>query len=110
MLRSVAAAVAVLTVTTVPLWSGFSAAKAQSIDVGRELLATNCSGCHATEASGESPHAGAPPFRDLHLRYDVEELEEALVEGITAHPDMPVFTFEPDQAASIIAYLKSLSS
>ncbi|MCY1383033.1 hypothetical protein D9M69_711170 [compost metagenome] len=50
-----------------------------------------------------------PRFRDLHLRYDVEFLSEELVEGIvTAHPEMPQFEFVPEQAAAIVAYLKSL--
>ena len=76
---------------------------------GHALVTMYCTDCHATEAEGESPFAPAPRFRDLHLRYDVEALSEALVEGIvTAHPEMPQFEFDPDQAAAIVAYLKSL--
>ena len=76
---------------------------------GLEIIATYCADCHAIGATGDSPFPPAPPFRELHLRYDVEFLGEALVEGIvTGHPDMPEFEFDPDQAAAIIAYLKSL--
>jgi mono/diheme cytochrome c family protein len=76
---------------------------------GRALVTMYCSDCHATEKTGESPFPTAPRFRDLHLRYDVEFLSEALVEGIvTAHPEMPQFEFDPDQAAAIVAYLKWL--
>lgn len=75
---------------------------------GHQLVQTYCSDCHATERTGESPHATAPRFRDLHLRYDVDQLGEALVEGIVTHPEMPEFEFDPAQAESIIAYLKSL--
>ncbi len=59
--------------------------------------------------TGDSPLAQAPHFRDLYLRYDVQDLSEALVEGIvTAHPEMPQFEFDPDQAAAIVAYLETL--
>jgi cytochrome c len=79
------------------------------IEDGRALVTMYCTDCHATGATGESPLAIAPRFRDLHLRYDVEFLTEALVEGIvTAHPEMPQFEFDPDQAAAIVAYLKTL--
>lgn len=58
---------------------------------------------------GQSPLREAPPFRDLHRRYPVEDLGEALAEGIrTGHPAMPEFRFDPDQAQDLIAYLKSL--
>ena len=34
---------------------------------------------------------------------------EALAEGIrTGHPSMPEFRFDPDEAAALIAYLKTL--
>jgi cytochrome c len=51
----------------------------------------------------------APPFRTLHLRYPVEDLQEPLAEGIvTGHPTMPEFRFDPGQVGDVIAYLKSL--
>ena len=85
------------------------AALAQDTELGHTLVTDNCAGCHAVEATGDSPLAQAPAFRDLHERYDVEFLTEALVEGIvTAHEGMPEFTFSPDEAASIVAYLKTL--
>lgn len=84
-------------------------AEDDAIATGHRLVAELCSGCHAVEATGESPLPEAPRFRDLHERYDVEMLSEALVEGIvTAHPEMPQFSFEPQQAEAIVAYLKSL--
>jgi mono/diheme cytochrome c family protein len=56
-----------------------------------------------------SPLRIAPPFRELHKRYPVESLEEALAEGIrTGHPSMPEFRLDPDQIGDVIAYLKSL--
>ena len=60
--------------------------------------------------SGESPLAKAPPFRALHERYPVENLSEALAEGIrTGHPEMPQFdALDTEQIDELIAYLKSL--
>lgn len=76
---------------------------------GLALVTMYCTDCHAIGKTGDSPLPIAPRFRELHLRYDVEFLSEALVEGIvTAHPEMPQFEFDPDQAAAIVAYLKSL--
>src|SRR5215204_79298 len=41
---------------------------------------------------GDSPMTKAPPFRDLHKQYPVENLQEALGEGIaTGHATMPEF-------------------
>ncbi|MEO6013676.1 MAG: cytochrome c [Devosia sp.] len=79
------------------------------VEAGHALVTTYCTDCHATERTGDSPFPTAPRFRELYLRYDVDFLLEALVEGIvTAHPEMPQFEFDPDQANAIVAYLKSL--
>lgn len=76
---------------------------------GRVLANTYCAECHSILKVGPSPLSIAPPFRILHTYYPVEDLEEALVEGIvTGHPSMPEFSFDPDQASNLIAYLKSL--
>jgi mono/diheme cytochrome c family protein len=80
------------------------------IAVGRVLIETYCSGCHSIETIGDSPYEGAPPFRSLHDRYDLDWLEEGLVEGlVSGHPDMPEFEFDPLQAEAIVSYLKALT-
>ncbi|TIT89704.1 MAG: cytochrome c [Mesorhizobium sp.] len=77
---------------------------------GRKLVKANCARCHATGLTGKSTHPDAPPFRRLHLRYPIEDLEEALAEGIsTGHPDMPEFVASPQQIGAIVAYIRSLS-
>ncbi len=49
------------------------------------------------------------PFRDLHKKYPVESLQEALTEGIvTGHPSMPEYRFDAGQTADFIAFLNSL--
>lgn len=86
------------------------AASAQDADAGRAIAEERCARCHAIDKTGQSPHAEAPAFRDLQLRYPVENLEEALAEGIlTGHAEMPEFVLEPEQIGDFIAYLKSLN-
>ena len=76
---------------------------------GRRIALTNCARCHSIDKVTPSPLSLAPPFRTLHKRYPVEDLEEPLAEGIvTGHPTMPEFRFEPDQIADFIAFLKTL--
>ncbi len=84
---------------------GVTAASDQATDErkGRTIVQMNCATCHAIGRQGESPMAKAPPFRDLHKRYPVENLQEALGEGIsTGHATMPEFKFEPKQVDEII--------
>ena len=77
---------------------------------GRRLVELNCARCHAVTESDRSTHPDAPPFRTLARRYPIDDLAEALAEGIsTGHPDMPEFTASPDQIDAIIAYIKSIS-
>ena len=79
------------------------------VERGRILAEQICSRCHATGLLGESSHADAPRFRDLNRRYPVNDLEEALGEGIvTGHPDMPEISFGPDDAAALIDYMISV--
>jgi len=66
----------------------------------------HCAQCHAIEAVGESPLTIAPPFRTLHLKYPVQDLQRPLAEGI--HPKMPVFQLTQAQITDLMAYLKAL--
>ncbi len=80
-----------------------------AVSQGRRIAETNCGACHSVGRFGDSPMAIAPPFRTLHTKYPVEDLEESLAEGImTGHPTMPQFRFDADQIRDFIAYLKSL--
>lgn len=76
---------------------------------GLTFAQTNCAACHAIGKYGKSPLSEAPPFRTLHERYPVEDLEEPLAEGImTGHPSMPQWQLDPGQISDLIAYLKTL--
>ena len=77
---------------------------------GHAILAEKCARCHAIEKTGDSPLAQAPAFRDLHKKYPVANIAEALAEGIvTGHPDMPSTPFVQDDIDAIIAYIEALS-
>jgi mono/diheme cytochrome c family protein len=88
-----------------PAWAG----DGSRIAYGKRLVEANCARCHAVGRTGASTHPDAPPFRSLERRYPIEDLQEALAEGIsTGHPDMPEFVAAPDQIDAIIAYIGSL--
>ena len=77
---------------------------------GRAILEANCARCHATDRSGDSPLAKAPPFRQLGRRYPIDSLAESLAEGIvTGHSDMPQFAFEPAEINAILAHLRAIA-
>ena len=105
-------ALALLLTGTQALAGAAAAAGARgSVAAGRSLVQTHCGRCHAVGREGQSPVAAAPLFRELHQRYEVEDLAEALAEGIlTGHPAMPEFRFEPTQINDIILYLKSIQT
>ncbi len=85
-------------------------AAATPLERGRAIAQKNCARCHATGSTGESPLQPAPPFRVLPQRYPVENLAEALAEGIvTGHPAMPEFKFTPDEIDALLTYLDSLA-
>jgi cytochrome c len=76
---------------------------------GHTFVRANCAKCHAVEQFGESPLPIAPPFRSLHLKYPIDDLGEALAEGITTgHPTMPEFQLDPGQISDVLSYLKTL--
>lgn len=76
---------------------------------GHTFAKANCGRCHAIDRISDSPLKIAPPLRSLHRRYPVEQLGEALAEGITTgHADMPVFELSPDQIHDLLSYLKTL--
>ena len=78
---------------------------------GKAYAQAHCARCHAIGATGDSPHPQAPPFREVVKRYPVEDLEESLAEGIVSgHPDMPEFTFKPEEIGAIISYLNDLKA
>ncbi len=76
---------------------------------GHALAERMCAPCHAIDKSGSSPHAGAPPFRELSRRVDLDRFSNRLREGLmSGHPDMPTFRFSREDAGALVAYLRSI--
>jgi mono/diheme cytochrome c family protein len=78
---------------------------------GRALAERMCSQCHAIGKSGESPHVGAPAFRALDRRVDLDSFMERLREGLmVGHPDMPTFRFTREDSRAFLLYLRSIQA
>ena len=78
---------------------------------GEALVKDMCAGCHAIGRTGQSPHLGAPAFRTLDSRVDLDRFSERLRQGLMSdHPDMPTFRFTREDARAFIAYLRSIQT
>jgi len=78
---------------------------------GRVLAERMCSGCHAVGSRGKSPHVGAPAFRALDRRVELDSFTDRLREGLMSdHPDMPTFRFTREDARALVLYLRSIQS
>jgi len=78
---------------------------------GAVLVQRYCASCHAVGPGGASPNSAAPAFRELHRRYSINSLSEALAEGmLVGHPAMPEFEFQPNDIKAIVGYLKSIQT
>ncbi len=87
-----------------------AAAQSSPTARGEAIAQRLCARCHAVKREGASPMGLAPPFRELPKRYPVENLAEALAEGIvTGHPAMPQFTFTPREIGALLTYIDSLT-
>jgi cytochrome c len=95
---------------SVLLPSFISPAHSQDVEQGRAFAEKNCARCHSITPTGTSAHPSAPPFRDVAAKGRLDDLQEALAEGITVgHADMPEFELTPEQITSLLAYLKQLA-
>lgn len=78
---------------------------------GRALAEGMCAECHAVGEGGQSPHAGAPAFRALDRRLNLDTFMDRLREGLTVgHPDMPMFRFTREDARAFVLYLRSIQA
>ena len=83
---------------------------APDIEASQSLAEVLCARCHATGVIGKSPLDPAPPFRTLSSRWPLDNLEEALAEGIVVgHKGMPAFVLTPEQISDFIGYLRTLN-
>lgn len=107
--------IARLCVLAMLLMSGWSAGFAEEGVPGKlerhgQVLAERmCARCHAVGRTGSSPHDGAPPFRALDRRVDLDTFANRLRDGLfSGHPDMPTFRFTREDACALTAYLRSV--
>jgi mono/diheme cytochrome c family protein len=78
---------------------------------GQALAERMCSACHAVGRRGDSPHVGAPPFRALDRRVELDTFTDRLREGLTSgHPDMPTFRFTREDARALLLYLRTIQA
>jgi mono/diheme cytochrome c family protein len=74
---------------------------------GRTLAQDLCAQCHAIGKNGNSPHVGAPAFRELDRRLELDSFVSRLREGLASgHADMPMFRFSRTDAQALVAYLR----
>ncbi len=107
---------AALAITTCLLFAAGAAAAKEPVDAqllkrGRAIAQANCGRCHAVGARGVSANPKSPPFRDLARKYPLNNLEEALAEGIVVGHEgveMPQFRLNSAQIEALLAYLGSI--
>ena len=87
-----------------------AAQDAPSLSAGHRIAAAQCGRCHAIDSQGDSLNPRSPRFRDLAAKYDLDQLREALKEGmIVGHPAlMPKIELSATQIDDLIGYMKSL--
>ncbi|WP_412558558.1 c-type cytochrome [Thalassospira sp. MIT1370] len=82
---------------------------------GQSIAEQTCLRCHTKFDGDQAPDpavADAPSLASFGLRWPLENLEEALAEGITVSHDnmtMPEFTLTPESIADLLVYMESLS-
>ena len=73
------------------------------------MASIGCASCHAIDATGDSPLAIAPPFREIVKRRGSDDLAAAFEQGlVTTHPAMPPYVFGASQIHDLTAYLDTL--
>lgn len=78
---------------------------------GEAIARINCGGCHAIGVRGASPNPKSPPFRTLSRKYPLDNLEEALAEGIVVGHEgveMPAFQLSAARIEALLAYLRTV--
>ena len=92
---------------------GEAVAKDQSkLVLGESIARSKCSFCHAIGKSDPSPSRtnANTSFRDLHLRFPIAMLSDAVKTGnIAGHDEMPSFKLSPAEVSALLLYIDSFS-
>ena len=76
---------------------------------GRILAVRLCAQCHAIGKTDASHRTGAPPFRRLEQRVNLDTFASRLRQGLmSGHQDMPEFRFSREDARALVAYLRTI--
>ena len=81
------------------------------IEVGREIARENCARCHAIEGDRPGDDEQAPAFATFSRQWPIDNLAEALAEGIVVGHNverMPEFTLDPVDIEALLAYITSV--
>jgi mono/diheme cytochrome c family protein len=91
------------------LWLGGFAHAQDPVRQGRLILKDFCADCHSIGKRGDSPQAGATPFRMLGRSFVLDQFARELERGLLAgHPNMPEFKLSSDDARAVSAYLRTI--
>lgn len=83
---------------------------AESARIGKRVAQTHCGGCHAIEATGQSPNPKAPPFPLIAERYPNGNPAPVLIDGtVVRHPGMPEFNLLENETDGLVAYIRRIS-
>lgn len=100
---------AALMLLALPFPASQASDRSTFLDRGRAIATQNCSGCHAIGRKGASPNRESPPFHTFGARFNIDDLDEAFVEGLTSnHKGMPDFQFSARDTIAMLAYIKSV--
>jgi mono/diheme cytochrome c family protein len=76
---------------------------------GQTLATRLCARCHSIGKHDPSQRAGAPAFRHLEQRVNLDTFGSRLRQGVmSGHHDMPEFRFSREDARALVAYLRSI--
>ncbi|MHB9879880.1 c-type cytochrome [Pacificimonas sp. ICDLI1SI03] len=85
-------------------------AESESIARGKVFAEANCTSCHAL-TDDKPQRADVPSLARAADRFPAAMLAESLEAGIqVGHPKMPVFVFERENVADLVAYMETLRS
>ncbi len=84
--------------------------ESESVARGKVFAEANCTSCH-TLTNDTAPRADVPSLARAADRFPAAMLAESLEAGIqVGHPKMPVFVFERENIADLVAYMETLRS
>ncbi|MHA1158834.1 MAG: c-type cytochrome, partial [Alphaproteobacteria bacterium] len=81
------------------------------IDKGRAIAGSMCGACHAIAGDGPGNNAQAPPFATFAERWPIDNLAEALAEGIVvshSNETMPELSLDPADIEALLVYIASV--